>query len=228
MSTETPHDTLSERAEIEALLPWYVSGKLEASERARVDRYIEAHPEIDRQLALVREDRDAAIAANEEIRPPDVNTLHRLRESVAARPRKPSLKARLEHWRYGAIAFIDGLAPPQLALAGSIAALLVLVQAAAIGVLMLERTQGPVYQTASGPAERAGDGIEMLIRYSNEATASEINALLKRLHATVVDGPRAGFYRIRVPANNAEDRGRAAASTELQQSGIVTTILPAQ
>lgn len=33
-------DKLSERDEIEALLPWYVSGKLDATSRARVERYI--------------------------------------------------------------------------------------------------------------------------------------------------------------------------------------------
>ena len=39
-------ETLNDRDEIEALLPWYVSGKLDPNECARVDRYLEAHPEI--------------------------------------------------------------------------------------------------------------------------------------------------------------------------------------
>ena len=37
-------EKLSERDEIEALLPWYISGKLDAKSRARVERYMEAYP----------------------------------------------------------------------------------------------------------------------------------------------------------------------------------------
>ena len=34
-------DELSERDEIEALLPWYVTGRLDARARARVERYVQ-------------------------------------------------------------------------------------------------------------------------------------------------------------------------------------------
>ena len=39
-------EKLGERDEIEALLPWYVSDKLDAKSRARVERYMDAHPEV--------------------------------------------------------------------------------------------------------------------------------------------------------------------------------------
>ena len=77
-------EKLSERDEIEALLPWYVSGRLDAKSRARVERYIEAHPEVKAHLALAREEGDATIASNEAIAAPGRHVLDRLRASIAA------------------------------------------------------------------------------------------------------------------------------------------------
>jgi hypothetical protein len=51
----------------------------------------------------------------------------------------------------------------------------------------------------------------------------DIAALLKRLDAVVIDGPRAGLYRLRLPDTGEE--GRKAAIETLHQSGVVTTVL---
>ena len=67
-----------ERAEIEALLPWYVSGTLDREEEARVTRYLEAHPEMAPLVALTREERDETIAGNEEVGAPSRHALNRL------------------------------------------------------------------------------------------------------------------------------------------------------
>jgi hypothetical protein len=219
MAVMTDAQSLSERDEIEALLPWYVSGKLDAKIRARVERYIEDHPDVRAHLALVREESDATVAANEAIPAPGREALDRLRASIAAAPHRQPLLAqiseRLADW-------ISGLAPPQLALAAAAAALLVMVQAAAIGALVLERAGAPTYQTAGGD-EIAGDHIELLVGFSDTATIGEISALLKELDA-VADGPKAGLYRLRLPDKG--DGGRKAAIELLQQSGVVTIILP--
>ena len=218
MAVMTDAQSLSERDEIEALLPWYVSGKLDAKIRARVERYIEDHPDVRAHLALVREESDATVAANEAIPAPGREALDRLRVSNAAPRRQPLLaqiSERLANW-------ISGLAPPQLALAAAAAALLVMVQAAAIGALVLERAGAPTYQTAGGD-EIAGDHIELLVGFSDTATIGEISALLKELDA-VANGPKAGLYRLRLPDKG--DEGRKAAIELLQQSGVVTIILP--
>ena len=65
--TET-QEKFSEREEIEILLPWYVTGRLDAAETARVAAYIERHPDVRSQLGLVREEQTATVAGNEEIR----------------------------------------------------------------------------------------------------------------------------------------------------------------
>jgi anti-sigma-K factor RskA len=215
-------DRLSERDEIEALLPWYVSGKLDAKSRARVERYMDAHPEVRAHLALAHEEADATVAGNEAIATPGPEALARLRASIAAAPRREPFLAqivqRLADW-------LSNLAPPQLALAGAAAALLVMLQAAAIGALVLERAGAPTYQTAGGD-EIAGEGVELLVGFSGSASMGEISAVLKRLDALVVDGPKAGLYRLRLPDTG--EAGLKAAIEALQQSGVVTSVLQGQ
>jgi hypothetical protein len=222
MMNEQP-DELSERDEIEALLPWYVSGKLDVHARARVEGYVKAHPEVSAHLALVREESDATITANEAIRAPGPQALDRLRASIAAAPRRQPLGAAFGDLANRFSDWIAGLAPPQLALAAAVAALLVMLQAAAIGALVLERAGAPTYQTAGGE-QTAGESIELLVGFSDTATIGEVAALLKRLDAVVVDGPRAGLYRLRLPDTG--DEGRKAAIEALHQSGVVTAVLP--
>jgi hypothetical protein len=98
-----------------------------------------------------------------------------------------------------------------------------MLQAAAIGALVLERAGAPTYQTAGGE-QTAGESIELLVGFSDTATIGEVAALLKRLDAVVVDGPRAGLYRLRLPDTG--DEGRKAAIEALHQSGVVTAVLP--
>jgi anti-sigma-K factor RskA len=222
MMNEQP-DELSERDEIEALLPWYVSGKLDVHARARVEGYVKAHPEVSAHLALVREESDATITANEAIRAPGPQALDRLRASIAAAPRRQPLGTAFGDLANRFSDWIAGLAPPQLALAAAVAALLVMLQAAAIGALVLERAGAPTYQTAGGE-QTAGESIELLVGFSDTATIGEVAALLKRLDAVVVDGPRAGLYRLRLPDTG--DEGRKAAIEALHQSGVVTAVLP--
>jgi hypothetical protein len=151
--------------------------------------------------------------------------LDRLRASIAAAPRRRSLGAAFGELANRVGDWIAGLAPPLLALAAAGAALLVMLQAAAIGALVLERAGAPGYQTAGGD-QTAGDSVELMVGFTDSATIGDIGALLKRLDAVVVDGPRAGLYRLRLPDTGAE--GREAAIDLLNQSGVVTTVLPGQ
>lgn len=218
--SDAPHERLSEREEVEALMPWYVSGKLDAGSRARVERYLETHPEDRAHLALVREESDATIATNEAIPAPGPEALNRLRASIATAPRRQLLWAqlseRLADW-------ISDLAPPQLVLATAAAALVVMLQAAVIGALIVERTAAPDYQTASGE-DTTSEGIELLVKFSETATAGDISAILEQINAVVVDGPRAGLYRLRLPVQG--DESRKAAIEVLKKSGVVTIALP--
>jgi hypothetical protein len=67
---------------------------------------------------------------------------------------------------------------------------------------------------------------ELLVGFSPTATAGEITELLKRLDAVLTDGPRAGLYRLRFPDAKSGDEDRKAAIEALEQSGMVTIVLP--
>jgi hypothetical protein len=218
-------EKLSERDEIEALLPWYVTGGLDARERARVERYVREHPEVEAHLALAREESDATVTANEAIKAPGRAALDRLLASVAAAPRRQSLGAAVGQLGNRFSDWIAGLAPPQLALSATVAALLVMLQAAAIGALVLERAGAPTYQSAGGE-QTTGESFALLVGFADTATMGDIAALLKRLDAVVIDGPRAGLYRLRLPDTGEE--GRKTAIETLNQSGVVISVLPGE
>jgi hypothetical protein len=218
-------ENLSERDEIEALLPWYVSGTLDAKSRARVERYMEAYPEVKAHLALAREEADAAIASNEAIAAPGRDALDRLRASVAAAPRRKQVAGLLSEISDRFADWLSGFSPPQLAFAGAAAALVLALQAGVIGALVMERVAAPTYQTAGG-GEETGEGLELLVGFSPTATAQEITDLLKGLDAVVTDGPKAGLYRLRFPGAKESDEDRKKAIEALEQSGIVMTVLP--
>lgn len=216
-------DELNERDEIEALLPWYVAGRLDARERALVERYVRDHPEAQAHLALAREESDATVTANEAIKAPGRAALDRLMARVAAAPRRRSLGVTFGDLANRFSDWTADLAPPQLALAATVAALLVMLQAAAIGALVLERAGAPTYQTAGGE-QAMGETFDLLVGFASRASMGDIAVLLKQLDAVVVDGPRAGLYRLRLPDGGREDRKAAIAA--LKHSGMVTTVLP--
>src|ERR1700741_1281260 len=73
-----------EREEIEMLLPWYVTGRLDARDRAKVESYLASHPDVAAQLDLVRDEREQAILGNEARGAPSGGALDRLMASLPA------------------------------------------------------------------------------------------------------------------------------------------------
>ena len=219
-------EALSERDEIEALLPWYVMGTLDLDSRARVERYVKAHPEIRAHLAFARVESKSTIAANEAIPPPSPQALERLRSNIAATLQRQPLSAVLSQLSERFKDWIAGLAPPQFAFATALTALCWSCykprRSEPSSWSALQRP--PIKRPAAGRAQRAG--IELLVRFSDRATIGEIDALLNKLDALVIDGPRDGLYRLRLPDTG--DEGRKAAIKALQQSGAVTIVLPGQ
>jgi hypothetical protein len=213
-------EKLSERDEIEALLPWYVSGKLDAKSRARVERYLEANPEVKAHLALAREEADASISANEAISPPGRDALDRLRGDVAAatpRQAMPDCSRNLRSLRRLACRVCATTA--RACRGRGSAPVCSRRSSEAHGALSFQ------HQTAGGE-ETTGGGLELLVGFSPEATVGEITDLLKSLDAVVTDGPRAGLYRLRFPEAKSGDEDRKTAIEALKQSGIVTSVLP--
>ena len=183
------NEILSEADEIAALLPWYVTGKISAEDRAKVDAYAERHPEVRKHLVLARDEADVTFAVNQEIAPPKAG-LDKLKASLASSPvvrlksAQASLLDRVGTW-------LGGFSPRQLAYAGVAAALAIVVQSASIGSLMLQRA-GPGYQVANGPSVEAGKGTFALVSFQPAAPAGTLSAFLADNKFMITEGPKAG------------------------------------
>lgn len=219
-----------ERAEIEALLPWYVSGTLDREEEARVTRYLEAHPEMAPLVALTREERDETIAGNEAVGAPSRHALNRLMAQVgeaerarghAPTPATGSLLSRLVDRVAG---FLQGLAPPQLAFVAAAALALIVAQGVTLGVMMGPSDPGG-YTTASGGTDApTAAGTFALVRFAPGATAAAISEMLIDMEASIVDGPKAGgIYRLRIAATVLDEAAaKARLARVLARADLVT------
>ncbi len=220
-------DTLSEREEIEALLPWYVTGKLDAASRARVDAYLTNDPAMRRQLALVEEDRDAAWRTNSEIVPPRTLSADRLLER--ARGPKPAAAAK-PVWSAAIDAVRDFFGAPTASgvrWAAAAAVVLMLAQTAIIGGLMRDRPQGG-FETASGGASQSADGARVLVRFQSNARLDAVAAALASLDMRIVDGPKpGGLFVVLIAEAGASEAVKSAQIAKLRDlSALVAVVLP--
>jgi anti-sigma factor RsiW len=183
---------------IEALLPWYEKGTLPEKEARLVADYLESHPERARFLSLIREEVNETIDANESAGMPSSAALDRLMDAIAVEPRKP--RAALQERAGGLLARLFGQnASPWLAVAAAAACLVILVQAAALGVLMMR--EGPITGPSGSQLAAGGEGRSAvaLVRFTPTATAQDISALLRSFNAVIVDGPKpGGVYRVKI------------------------------
>ena len=226
MAMSEPSRRDIEREEIEMLLPWYVTGRLDAADLAKMEAYLARHPEVARQLDLARTERDETVAANEALGLPSAGATARLMASLpAARPGWAAMRA----LRGGLQQVGDLLAAPTanaVRWAALAAAVLIAVQGIAIVSLLNERAG--TYQTASGG--QSGDGIALLVTFADDAKATAISQLLTDLDGSIVDGPKAGgVYKIRLRTEDRSPAGREVLMRRLaERRDIVRAVLPSR
>lgn len=220
MNEDQGQNRLSEAEEIAALLPWYVSGKLSASDRAKVDAYGARHPELAAHIAIARAEADEVFAINSAITAPR-GGLARLQRSLAADPRANARSVSIARLslidRIGAV--LAALTPRQLAYA-SVAGLFALaLQTGVISALLRTPVTGSGgYETATGPGGAAAtSGTYALVAFQPGAPAGTVTAFLAEQKIVVVDGPRAGgLYRVRLSAEALPADARDAAIAKLK------------
>lgn len=209
----TEHDEkMSEREEVEMLLPWYVSGKLAPKDQRRVEDYLNAHPDMAHQLKLIEDEAEASITSNEEISGAPAGSLDRLLAEVTAYEKKrvvANIPRRLWAWTES---LANDLTAPKLRWAAAAVATIVAIQAVTIGVLLVGDGTQPQFKTASGDkAQPAATGVIALVRFTPEASINEIGSLLETFGASIVAGPMpGGIYRIRLSAENLSDKDAIA------------------
>ncbi len=217
-------EQLSEREEIEMLLPWYVTGKLDAADTARVATYLERHPDMRRQLALIAEESTATIAGNEAIRPRFAST-----EALLARTATPTSAAK--SWLSGIVDAVKDLfqapTPGAVRWAAAAAAVIIFVQAMAVGTL-LTRESGS-YQTASRPGTEAQMAPVAMVAFTDQASVGAIALMLYDHHMRLVDGPLpGGFYSVRFADQPSPDEQQRRLASVTHRKDIVREVLPSR
>ncbi len=217
---------LSERDEIEMLLPWYVSGRLDAADKERVERWIARDSGLARQLVVLEDDRREAVLANENVRLPDTLSVHASMAKITGTGISGSQAV--------AGGFFDRIreffAMPQMQTARwalAAGAAIILLQSVWLGSLLVGR-EPTSYQTASGGSTVAADGTFALVRFADGASAKDIAKALSGLEMTIVDGPKpGGLFRVRIGARGLSDAVRDQRLSSLrQQSGLIVLVTP--
>jgi anti-sigma factor RsiW len=195
MAMSETTENFNEQSEIEMLLPWYVTGKLDSAGAARVEAFLASHPEMARQLALVTEERGEVIAANEATALPSMSGLDRLMASVDRERLMRSSALSYARVGWNAIkGFFSAPSPSAVRWAAAAALALLSIQGAVVGSLLVER-RGGAYETAAGP--RAAGALSALVSFADDATAAQISGLLAEFDAQIVEGPKpGGAYRV--------------------------------
>ncbi|MFM1815447.1 MAG: hypothetical protein RLZ98_2142 [Pseudomonadota bacterium] len=224
----TTSNAPSEREEIEMLLPWYVTGRLERSEQERVAAYLERHPDMARQLDLVREELGETATANETVRMPSARGIEDLMAKVAAERRsspRPLFSRMFDVVR----GFFDAPSANAVRWAAAAAAVVVLAQAVTIGTLVTGREPAGTYQTASGGKNAAPtEGSFVLVRFASGATAGQIAAALSELKVSIADGPKpGGFFTLRIGDATLDEEARNRRISEMRsRSNIFVIVTP--
>ncbi|MDR3467556.1 MAG: hypothetical protein P4M07_16620 [Xanthobacteraceae bacterium] len=194
MTTQNDQFPGDEPDAIEALLPWYASGRLDAHDTRRIEEALARDPALVAQLAAIREEAAETIHLNETLGVPSSQAMHKLFAAIDAEPARRARPARSLSVRIAG--FFAGLSPRALSAAVAAVAVVVVLQAAVIGEGLIGRYGTGGYQTASYQSPRGPSGPAALVRFAPEARASDITDLLAAYHATVVDGPKAGLFRV--------------------------------
>jgi hypothetical protein len=125
--------------------------------------------------------------------------------------------------------FFASLSPRTLAWSASAAALAILLQAGLIAGIMLKEKGMGSYETASVPANIAGEGAYALIRFQPQANAADITNFLETNKLSIADGPSAGgLYRVRIAATKLPKTDLERIVKTLQKDKVVGFLATAQ
>ncbi len=217
-------DQASEREEIEMLLPWYVTGRLDSADKARVDSMLARDVELRRQLELIREEQTANITVNEQIAAPRTLNVERGVASVAANTTlgmRRSGAGLMEQIRE----FFTMPSPRAVRVASAAALAILLLQTATIGSLIFQRDSAS-HVTASGGS--ADQGSTVIVKFVDGTPAQSIASTLSQLDATIVDGPKpGGTFVLRIGPQTLPKAERDAKIDALRKaSGVIGLVMP--
>ncbi|MFT0879240.1 hypothetical protein VRZ08_21925 [Rhodopseudomonas sp. G2_2311] len=138
-----------EPGDVEALLPWYAAGTLNARDARRVADALDRDPALARQYAVILEEYASTIELNESLGAPSSRAMQKLFAAIDAEPARAPGAGQGLGARFAG--FFSGLSPKALAWSASVAGLALLLQAGLIGALLTWPHAAPVQTAAYQP-----------------------------------------------------------------------------
>lgn len=156
------------------LLPWYLNGSLAPHEREEVENWLVSSSEGQAELLLWR-----AVQLDTRARPQaDAGSELGWRRLQTRLPKPERRRPAAGPWRWAAAASVLAILGLQ-------------------SVLLLRQPVEQVHQPLTLPAQ--ADTWQVQVRFVDEATLAELQALLSRHDANIVDGPSAlGIYTLSI------------------------------
>jgi hypothetical protein len=229
-SAKIPDD---EPGEIEALLPWYAAGTLDARDVVRVEDALARDPQLVKQVAAIRDEYTETIYLNESLGAPSARALHKLFAAIDAEPARSPQNAASISLSQRMFGFFGSLSPRTLTWAASLGALALLLQAGVIGTVLMQKSPGTFQVASHQEAPRsvtrslgADKDAVLFVRFKPDARMSEITALLANYRASVV-GNSGDMFRLQF-AGKTSSADASAVLSGLQKEKIVASALPAQ
>lgn len=112
--------------DIELLLPWFVTGRLGASEARQVRAALARNPELACDCAAIQEEYNETILLHDALGGPSPRAMHNLFSAIESEPLR-------QRGRPGAARWLDALSPRLLAFAALTALIVLLAQAVVFG-----------------------------------------------------------------------------------------------
>jgi anti-sigma-K factor RskA len=222
MNTMTKNK-VSEREEIEALLPWHAAGTLSRREAQMVEQALAADADLRTQFETIREDLSETIVANESLGAPSARAMQKLMadiEADASTARRVKSTFNLGEWLSDKLSTFS---PRTLAWSASAAALAIVLQAGLLAGMFVNERQGGDFSVASVSVKTdlVKPGADALISFAPNATAAEITKLLQNYKMAIVEGPTGEMYTVRVAVTGIPKDEMAKVIKQLQDEKVV-------
>jgi anti-sigma-K factor RskA len=220
---------LSEREEIEALLPWHAAGTLSRRDAQKVEQALASDTDLATQYSLIRDELVETIGLNESLGVPSARAMQKLMadiEADASTARRSRASFNFGEWLSEKL---SSFSPRTLAWSASAAALAIVLQAGLLaGMFVSERQGGTMFDTASVQSDQTvKPGTEALIKFTPQASVAEITKLLQAYKMSIVEGPAGDeIYTVRFAMTGMPKAELARVIKQLQDENTVRFVFP--
>ena len=226
----TIKNKVSEREEIEALLPWHAAGTLTRREAQKVEQALAADADLAAQYATIREDLAETIVANETLGAPSARAMQKLMadiEADASTARRARTSFNLGSWLSETL---SSFSPRTLAWSATAAALAVVLQAGLLAGMFVSERQGtgPTLASYQDVTKSIPEGVtDLIMTFSPQASIADVTRLLETYKMAVVDGPSGGnVYTVRLAMTGMPKEELARLVKQLQDEKTLTLVSP--